>query len=64
MYTCDFVLIMIIFSQDSKTAKLVWREISGVMKEERESADGSLLMVEEGGEGDEAHGDQMELSTT
>ena len=31
MYTCDFVLIMIIFSQDSKTAKLVWREISGVM---------------------------------
>ena len=29
-----------------------------------ESADGSLLMVEEGGEGDETHGDQMELSTT
>ena len=31
MYTCDFVLIMIIFSQDSKTARLVFREISGVM---------------------------------
>ena len=35
-----------------------------VRKGERESADGSLLMVEEGGEGGEAHKDQMELSTT
>ena len=37
---------------------------SKVRKEEGEVADGSLLMVEDGGEGGEAHRDQMELSTT